>query len=137
MSDLIRRKDVIRSLQSMMQDCFPEAEEELDAVVTTVREIPSAEEEEVFEWCHDCKEYDQEKHCCHRWTKVIRQTIEEMKAESERKKGEWRHLVGNEWCCTNCGYVVSTGVSWEHPKEQGKDYCEHCGADMRGEQNER
>ena len=26
-----------------------------------------------FEWCTDCKEYDQEKHCCHRWTKVIRQ----------------------------------------------------------------
>ena len=45
MSDLVRRQDVIRSLQSMMRDCFPEAEEELDAVVTTVREIPSAEPE--------------------------------------------------------------------------------------------
>ena len=32
-----------------------------------------------FEWCTDCKEYDQENHCCHRWTKVIRQTVEEMK----------------------------------------------------------
>ena len=29
----------------MMQDCFPEAEEELDAVATTIREIPSAESE--------------------------------------------------------------------------------------------
>lgn len=45
MIDLIDRQDVIRVLQSMMQDCFPEAEEELDAVVTTVREIPSAEPE--------------------------------------------------------------------------------------------
>ena len=54
-------------------------------------------------------------------------------AEPERKKGEWRHLGGDEWCCTNCGYVLSTEGAWEHPKEQGKDYCEHCGADMRGE----
>lgn len=37
--------------------------------------------EEEFEWCHDCKEYDQEQHCCHRWTKVIRNTVEEMKQE--------------------------------------------------------
>ena len=34
-----------------------------------------------FEWCDTCKEYDQEKHCCHRWTKVIRNTVEEMKQE--------------------------------------------------------
>lgn len=54
-------------------------------------------------------------------------------AEPERKKGEWRHLGGDEWCCSNCGYVVSTEGAWEHPKEQGKDYCEHCGSDMRSE----
>lgn len=34
-----------------------------------------------FEWCTDCKEYDQKKHCCHRWTKVIRQTVEEVKRQ--------------------------------------------------------
>lgn len=38
-------------------------------------------EPEEFEWCHDCKEYDTEKHCCHRWTKVIRQTVEKMKTD--------------------------------------------------------
>lgn len=31
-----------------------------------------------WEWCHDCKEYDQENYCCHRWTKVIRQTVAEL-----------------------------------------------------------
>ena len=41
-------------------------------------------EQEDFEWCHDCKEYDQEEHCCHRWTKVIRNTVEEMK-----NHGQW------------------------------------------------
>ena len=40
--------------------------------------VPSAEEES-FEWCDGCKEYDQEQHCCHRFTKVIRQTVAEMK----------------------------------------------------------
>lgn len=43
---------------------------------------------ETYEFCdgeNPCKEYDQEKHCCHRWTKVIRQTVDEMKAESGRK----------------------------------------------------
>lgn len=36
-----------------------------------------------FQWCTDCKEYDQEKHCCHRWSKVIRDTVDEMKQEQE------------------------------------------------------
>ena len=31
------------------------------------------------EWCHDCKEYDHDKHCCPRYNKVIRNTVEEMK----------------------------------------------------------
>lgn len=39
-----------------------------------------------WEWCHDCKEYDQEAHCCHRWTKVIRKTV----AELEERYGERR-----------------------------------------------
>lgn len=39
-----------------------------------------------WEWCHDCKEYDQEAHCCHRWTKVIRKTVEEL----EERYGERR-----------------------------------------------
>lgn len=42
-----------------------------------IMRFPSAQQE--FEWCHDCKEYDQEKHCCPRWTKVIRNTVAELK----------------------------------------------------------
>lgn len=33
------------------------------------------------EWCHDCKEYDQERHCCPRWNRVIRKTVDELRAE--------------------------------------------------------
>jgi hypothetical protein len=43
---------------------------------------PIVQEPQTFKWCTDCKEYDQENHCCHRWSKVIRDTVEEMKQES-------------------------------------------------------
>ena len=33
------------------------------------------------EWCTDCKEYDQQKHSCPRWNRVIRQTVEELEKE--------------------------------------------------------
>lgn len=48
-----------------------------------IEELPSVtpQEPQSFKWCRDCKEYDQEKHCCHRWSKVIRDTVEEMKQE--------------------------------------------------------
>ena len=48
----------------------------------------------------------------------------------EGPQGEWKHLEGDEWVCSNCGYVVCTEGSWEHPLERGKNYCEHCGARM-------
>ena len=38
--------------------------------------LPSAQPEyKMDEWCHDCKEYDSEKHCCPRWNRVIRETL--------------------------------------------------------------
>ena len=47
MSDLISRRDAVRVLTKMMKDCFPESVEELDAVVTTIYELPSAEPERI------------------------------------------------------------------------------------------
>lgn len=45
-------------------------------------------------------------------------------------RGRWVHLCGDEWCCTNCGFVISTEGSWEKPE---KKHCEECGAKMDGE----
>ena len=42
--------------------------------------------------------------------------------------GEWRHIGGDEWCCSECGNVISTEGSWEKPTAK---FCEECGADMR------
>ena len=55
---------------------------------------------------------------------------------ADRPQGEWKHLKGDEWLCSNCGHVVWTEGSWEHPLERGKDYCEHCGARMKGADDE-
>lgn len=56
--------------------------------------------------------------------------------QPERKKGEWEHINGDEWMCSECGNVIFTEGSWEHPLERGKYYCENCGADMRGAEND-
>ena len=43
-------------------------------------ELPSVQPKPHYdEWCATCKEYDQEKHCCPRWNKVIRRTVTDMK----------------------------------------------------------
>ena len=54
----------------------------------------------------------------------------------EVKPGEWKHLGGDEWCCSRCGFVITTGGSREHPRDIGNDFCKHCGADMRGEKED-
>lgn len=44
--------------------------------------------------------------------------------------GRWEHLGGDEWCCSACGFVITTEGSWDKPT---KKYCEDCGAKMDGE----
>lgn len=43
--------------------------------------------------------------------------------------GRWAHLGGDEWCCSACGFVITTEGSWDKPT---KKYCEDCGAMMDG-----
>lgn len=49
----------------------------LDLAISALEQQEKAEDE----WCPGCKEYDQDHHCCHRFTKVIRQTVEDCKKE--------------------------------------------------------
>lgn len=67
-----------------------------------VKEIPPTESES-FEWCTDCKEYDQEAHCCHRWSKMIRKTVEEMKLVHciDCQHSEYDSVYGERWCHYN------------------------------------
>ena len=64
-----------------------------------------------WEWCHDCKEYDQEAHCCHRWTKVIRKTVEDVKESYKIVTcGECKH--SKEWYGDHrlCYLWAETGI---------------------------
>lgn len=47
--------------------------------------------------------------------------------------GKWAHVGGDEWCCSRCGYVVTTESRDEEPR---KKYCSDCGARMDGEEGE-
>ena len=44
--------------------------------------------------------------------------------------GETMGYAGvDEWCCSACGFVITTEGSWDKPT---KKYCEDCGAKMDG-----
>ncbi len=51
--------------------------------------------------------------------------------DTERPQGEWKHIGGDEWVCSECGHVITTEGSWENPLSTGACHCENCGADMR------
>jgi len=75
--------------------------EALDIAVKAIEKQIQAEES--FEWCTDCKEYDQKQHCCHRFTKVIRQAVAEMKIVHcyECQYSEYDAIYGDRYCHYN------------------------------------
>lgn len=148
MADLIRREDVFKAILDITAyDTVDDVEIHCDASVAdsegwlggirdalrTVEYVLSAEQEE-FEWCHDCKEYDQTQHCCHRWTKVIRETVERMQSEW-RTTGVIEHDAsitdtdGNKYLRTEylCGACKKKVLG-------GDDYCSHCGCKLEWKQ---
>ena len=64
----------------------------------------SAEQTDSYSWCDGCKEYDTEKHCCHRYSSFIRESLqsnidavlEEIKAEIEKEQDEVPHPLDIE-----------------------------------------
>lgn len=86
--------DYIHNVDKVLGTGLLTAEDCMDAARSVLGEdeLPSAEEES-FEWCDTCKEYDQESHCCHRWTKVIRNTVEELRVvkckDCENYQTDW------------------------------------------------
>lgn len=107
MADLINRQTVIDELDEFIDIIYDgENDKKIRSVLKQIRrcvkKLPSAEEES-FEWCTDCKEYDREKHCCHRWTKVIRNTVEEI-------KNEQRWIPCSEQMPKTNAYVLATTV---------------------------
>ena len=91
--------------------------------------MPSAYlKNEEFEWCESCKEYDQERHCCHRWTKVIRNTLtdntnvvlEDIKAEINEHKSHYMPSSGVEWGMKIACEIIDNHISRKENKNEGK-----------------
>lgn len=88
---------------------------------------PSAQPERHYdEWCTDCKECDQEKHCCPRWNHVIRTTLQEV--QEERKTGKWIIVTDSQGRHAECPYCGE----WKYHSNQ--KFCGECGARMEGEE---
>lgn len=112
-------------------------DEIIDAATKRILDIIEAEPE-LDEWCTDCKEYDQKRHCCPRFRRVIREVAEEVRqnarptidADPERH-GRWIQKNGMETgmerpfkyyvcsCCDRANYIK-------------ENYCPNCRAKMDG-----
>ena len=134
-NDLISRQAAIELIERMKP-----YHQEADDIAEMIANMPSAQPESHYdEWCTDCKEYDHERHCCLRWNRFIRQTVEDLKG-AKRKTGKWieRNPQNSDKCrlieCDQCGFshIVGFNVPYEHWIEN-RNFCERCGADMRGE----
>lgn len=76
---------------------------------------------QTYEWCNGCKEYDTEKHCCHRYMNFIRYSLqdsinavlEDIKAEIELAKwcDKETRLVKN---CNASGLEVALDIINKH-----------------------
>ena len=84
MDDLISRQKAIYALKAKAVPLYKdpgcndiwERDRTLDNAIDVIRGLPSADFG-LDEWCTECKEYDQERHCCPRINRVIRETLKE------------------------------------------------------------
>lgn len=86
-------------------------------------------------YCLPCKEAgkDHNGFICHAcWVDAMRVDVIDAPAADVAPvvHGRWAHLGGDEWCCSACGFVITTEGSWDKPT---KKYCEDCGARMDGD----
>jgi hypothetical protein len=74
----------------------------------------------------------------------VASNIHALPSAQPERKGKWTATYSDcgpdvwvEWKCSECGYVRKKG--WEHTKDAKNPdalFCEMCGADMRGEQDD-
>ena len=85
---------------------------------------------ESFEWCDGCKEYDQEQHCCHRYSKVIRQAFEEMKVVHciDCRHSEYDEVYKDRYCHYNGKAEVVDDYHFcrDGERKDNDVTCENC-----------
>ena len=114
-------------------ECERLTKDELDAIYLAIKALEQEPCYNPDEWCHDCKEYDHDKHCCPRFNRVIRNTVEEIK---QAKTGHWIEGQTNNpnihnILCSCCfeGYPSKGHANSQYTKEKFQ-WCPKCGARM-------
>lgn len=85
----IKEIETIKSLEEMCKiaglppnTTLGTSKDVIDACTLAIQALKECHyHHQIFEYCIDCKEYDREHHCCHRFTKVIGTTIYDARAE--------------------------------------------------------
>lgn len=85
----MEREEAIKILADLTDNLFLHTWEEQYKALHMA--IEALSDRPTDEWCTDCKEYDHEKHCCPRFNRVIRTTLNEAVAnlKSEFESAEY------------------------------------------------
>lgn len=122
MNDLISRKDAIDALDGEITITGRTNAEAVKGYVKLVKDrleqLPSAQPE-TDGFCDGCKEYDQERHFCPRFDRVIKTTVEEM--QIIHCKDCRKHNVHSGYKEDCCPLYEWRGVSYGH--EHDYQYC--------------
>lgn len=77
-SNTIERDATIKEMRRMC-DIHHTEKLHIDVIIHVLEKMDNAQPEyRTDEFCTQCKEYDQQKHCCPRFNRVIRTTLEEV-----------------------------------------------------------
>ena len=109
----MENREAINWLTRIRDRLMPTSSKQFEAMTIAIAALEQQLEDN--EWCLDCKEYDKEQHCCHRFTKVIRQAVEERRREwaNDRWIPVTERLPEKEGC-----YLVS--VKNDHQRKYSK-----------------
>lgn len=101
------------------EKCDCESQEAIYLAIEALQEVQK--HEETFEWCTDCKEYDKDNYCCHRWSKTIRNTLEELVVR-----------------CKDCKHYIVEGITtqygWCHEYKHSVNEDDFCSYGERREE---
>ena len=120
------------TIKEMAEEVAEKALDEFEYKGKTLRQWIDAiyAASESFEWCDGCKEYDQEQHCCHRYSKVIRQAFEEMKVVHciDCQHSEYDEVYKDRYCHFNGKAEVVDDYHFCRDGEKKDDEvtCENC-----------
>lgn len=133
--DTISREDALMCMTGeYIADMTYKPEDIISKHIQRLRALPPVQPiYNASEWCHDCSEYDHDKHCCPRFNKVIRNAVKEIK---QPKTGHWiegqtdNPNIHNILCSCCCeGYPSKGHANSQYTREKFK-YCPNCGATM-------